>query len=149
VVRERVVSEGAAQHGARYKSVNNKHKPCDASSSTSSPSTSRPAQRQEKPVSKAREAIRSKREADLAPKTWRQFEDDFDPSPVKPLNKRVLLQKKVLELQRIHVTMKTLAAAESIDEQARDTRLRDLQRFEAMTKREVADLRKSLGVHGA
>jgi hypothetical protein len=99
--------------------------------------------------SRARKAIRSKREADLAPKTWRQFEDDFDPSPVKPLNKRVLLQKKVLELQRIHVTMKTLAAAESIDEQARDTRLRDLQRFEAMTKREVADLRKSLGVHGA
>jgi len=147
VVRERVVSEGAAQHGARYKSVNNKHKPCDASSSTSSPSTSRPAQRQEKPVSKAREAIRSKREADLAPKTWRQFDEDFDASPVKPVNKRILLQKKEAPTGSPYHERGSVIRVDGRGDTGYQAQR--FQRFEAMTKREVTDLKKSLGILGA
>jgi hypothetical protein len=45
--------------------------------------------------------------------------------------------------------MNEVASSGSMDEETRDIRLKDLQRFEAMTKREVTDLKKSLGILGA
>lgn len=100
-------------------------------------------------LSRAREAIRTKREADLAPKSWQQFDDEFDHTVVSKVNKRELLQQKVLELQRIHLCMTQIATADSMEDDTVEARISELQRFEAMTKQEVSDLRRALGVLGA